>query len=115
MTIREPIDMLPTLKISPQEDDENAVKFEKDMQVTIMSIADVKTAFKDKMVLVVQDIKAKKDELRYSVFLNARSNNALIKAFGKNDENWVGKICNLKLELSPKPFTNKMIVFHPVK
>lgn len=109
MTTREKNELFPTLKVNPDEDDDNAVAFTKKMQIEIVSLKDVDTKFGKKLSAVVNH-----DGKKYSVFINSTSKNNLIDGFGTNDNMWIGKICNLELE-KDKTYNKQMIVFHPIK
>jgi len=104
---REKSEIYPTLKVTIEKGDENARLF-KDMQVVLESVKDINTKHGEKVVATVLA-----GEERLQVFVNQTSMNALIDAFGDNDENWTGKIINLKKK-KDKKYSQEMIVFEPV-
>lgn len=106
--IREKKLLIPTLKVRADPDNENDVPFT-EMQVSLKEIADIDTIHGVRTKALVM-----KDDITYSVFVNPTSINNIIDAFGENDEVWIGKLFDLKLEVS-KHFKTDMIVFHPVK
>lgn len=106
---RQKQEILPTLSVNPETESETVVKFpEKGMQITILGVKDIQTTYGSKTVVSVSA-----GEEKYNVFLNATSQNQLIDKFGNDDADWIGKICNLKLEKDAK-YKKKMIVFSPV-
>lgn len=109
--IREKQELIPTLKVKVEEDDDTSVELKKKKQVSIVEIKDIETKYKTKTIAVVQD----SDGNKYQVFLNSRSLNNLIDAFGKDDTLWKGRLCDLVVENAPAPYEKqKMIVFKPV-
>ena len=107
MATRKKQEIFQTMKISPKDDDENAISFE-DCQITLIDFADIETKFGLKTVATVE-----KDGDKYNVFLNQTSLNNLIEAFGEDDALWLNKVCDLKKEIDGK-YKNEMIVFYPV-
>ena len=85
---------------------DNDVVF-KEMEATIVSLTDVKTTFGDKVIATLNNGKAD-----FNVFLNNYSMEKLIKAYGKDDEKFIGKVVKLSLE-TDKNFGKKMIVLNP--
>ena len=98
----------PTLKISVSKGDELAVLF-KDCRVTLQEIKQIPTTYGLKDVATV----TLKDEL-YDVFMNKLSINNLIDFYGDNDDDWKGKVYELKKEVDKK-YKKEMIVFYPQK
>lgn len=78
----------------------------KDAEIT--EVKDVKTKFSDneRVVISFQDVK---DDVKFAVFVNQKSLNNLIDAFGEDDKKWIGEHCKLSLETDEK-FGKKMIV-----
>lgn len=112
MTKREKIELHPTVKAKPVEEDENAIQLKEEMQITIREIKDITTANGNKVIAKVEDEKEKV----YSVFMNRTSINKLIESFGDDDSLWIGKMCKLTIEQCPEPFQKqKMILFNPIQ
>lgn len=109
MAKRQKSEIYPTLKVNPKPTDENAVKFDAEMQVTIKKVVDAETKYGDKLIAHVEA----NDGKMYSVFVNATSKNKLIDAFGDDDDKWIGKLCDLRKEDS-KGFDNEQITFYPI-
>lgn len=112
MTQREKQELIPTLKVNVDKDDDLSVALTEEMQVSILEVKDINTKHGLKTIAIVENNDGKK----LQVFLNSTSLNSLIDAFGNDDKNFIGSICNLKVENAPEPYEKtKMIVFHPVK
>jgi hypothetical protein len=110
MTIREKVELLRTIKPSEDKDNpENTFVLTKELQVTIENIKDVPTKHGSKILLTVSE-----GENRYNLFVNIYTQNNLIEAYGKDDENWKGKIVNLKVE-KDSHYKKEMVVAHPIK
>lgn len=110
MVNREPVEICPTMKISPDEDKELDIAF-KECKVKIVSVKDVpKTEFGAKVLAILTDVK---DNSKFSIFLNNESIKNMSEAWGSNDDNWKGKIADLKKE-KDKKYKKEMIVVHPV-
>ena len=111
MSNREKTQIFPTLKVNMKKGDENTIKFDvsKHKQIEIQEITDVDTKHGKKIVLTCL-----LNEKQINVFINGTSKNLLIDAFGNDDDNWKGKLCNLTLERDSH-FDTEMIVFNPVK
>lgn len=108
---REKQELIPTLKVKVDENDDLSVELKKKMQVSIVEIKDIETRYKTKTIAIVQDA----DGNKYQVFLNTKSLNNLIDAFGDEDSTWKGRLCDLVVESAPAPYEKqKMIVFKPV-
>jgi hypothetical protein len=109
MTERTKSELLPTLKVSSVEDDENAIQLKDKTQIEILSLKDVATKNGQKTIAVVE-----MNGEKVQVFVNATSMNNLIDAFGNDDKYFIGKMCDLEIEKAPSPFNKQsMIVFHP--
>lgn len=107
MTKREVAELLPTMKVRADENNELDIAFE-EMQVVITSLKDIETSFGKKLVASVEA-----NEKAFNLFVNATSQQLLIEAFGDDDEQWKGKFVDLKLEKNEK-FKNNMIIMYPV-
>lgn len=107
MTIREPKKILPTMKVDAKgESDLSFVE----CQAEITSVHDVETKkFGKKTVMSLKN----DEQGEFCIFLNNYSNEQIVKAFGNDDVNWIGKLVDLKLE-KDKQFDNEMIVTYPV-
>ena len=101
-------EILPTLKVKVDKDDDRAIAFKKRMEVILLEVRDINTKHGDKTIATVEAGNEK-----FNVFVNSTSLNKLIDAFGDNDDLWKGKICNLDKDIDPH-FKNEMIVFDPV-
>lgn len=108
MTIREPKQLLPTMKLDPT--DENDLEF-KECEATILDIRDIKTSYGDKVVMSLQN---NDDETKFEVFVNNSSITELGKGFGKDDTAWKGKSVKITKDRN-KRFKKDMIVLIPVK
>lgn len=106
--------LLPTLKINVKRSDLNAIAFgdKYAVQYEIIGIKNnVETKFGTKQVL---ELSRSSDGFRLCCFINDKSLNNLIEAFGEEDADWVGKLVNLSKEQS-EGFDNEMIVVTPVE
>ena len=108
MAIRKKIELIASLKAEDYKVGDYAVK-----SATIKSVQDVKTRFdeegKPSTTLTFTDSEGKEG----SVFVNMRSNNNLIDAWGENDSVWTGKMINVICEKDPT-FSKKMLVIEPI-
>lgn len=108
MAIRNPVEMLPTMKIDADKKNDLDMPF-KECQASIVDIRDVETKkFGTKTVLTLEN------DAKFNIFLNNYSMEKLCNAFGNDDEAWKGKIVDLKKEKDTQ-FNNDMIVTYPVK
>jgi hypothetical protein len=98
----------PTLKVTKSKDTD--IIFEKPFQADIRSVKEINTDYGKKLLINLQNVK----NLLFSVFLNAKSKNLLIEAFGKETEDWKGHLVDLKKETDEK-YKKEMIVLYPVK
>lgn len=104
---RQKKELFPTLKVDAKSENELDVQFSEEHEQSvyeIMRVADVPTKFNDKIVITLKD-----GDTNYNVFVNAKSNNNLIDAFGKDDKRWIGQFVKLSLE-KDKKFNKHMIV-----
>ena len=109
MAIREPNEMLPTMKVEADKNSELDIAFS-ECQAEIVEVKDVSTKlYGTKTIAILKNDKLKK----FNVFLNNYSIELLVKKFGNNDDNWKGKLVNLKME-KDKVFNKNMIVLKPV-
>jgi hypothetical protein len=108
MAIRNPVEMLPTMKIDADKKNELDLAF-KECQAVIVDIRDVETKkFGTKTVMTLESESGK-----FNIFLNNYSIEKLCEKFGNDDVNWKGKLVDLKKE-KDKQFNNDMIVTFPV-
>ena len=110
MTLFKKREILPTLKITVENSDENGVVFDKDMQVKINGDIQQTTKYGEKTILTIEDSSGKK----YNLFLNTKSINNLLEAFGEDSENWKGKLANLRKE-KDSYYNKDSIVVYGVK
>jgi hypothetical protein len=109
MAIRNPVEMLPTMKIDADKKNELDLAFS-ECQATILEIRDVETKkFGTKTIMTLDS----DEKGKFNIFLNNYSIEKLCEAFGNDDVNWKGKLVNLKKE-KDKQFNNDMIVTFPV-
>lgn len=102
-------ELYPTLKIEESaKDDDLSIQFTEEHEkivFEIISVTDRPTKFGDKVILgLQQDV-----DNKFSIFLNAESQNFLIDEFGENDEKWKGKMVKLKKDHN-KQFKQDMIL-----
>ena len=106
MTIREPKEILPTMKITP--DGELDLKFEK-CEAVIKKISDIETKkFGEKTIITLENEKLK----RFNIFANNYTIENLCKKFGNDDEKWINQKVKLELQ-KEKQYNNEMIVLVP--
>jgi len=109
MAIRNPVEMLPTMKIDADKKNELDLAFS-ECQATILEIRDVETKkFGTKTVMTLDS----DEKGKFNIFLNNYSIEKLCEAFGNDDVNWKGKLVNLKKE-KDKQFSKDMIDTFPV-
>ena len=108
MVIREPKEILPTMKVNPKSDDDLAFK---ECQVQIIGTKDIRTKYGERIALILHETEK---DFKFEVFLNERSLREIVSTFGKDDEAWKGKLVSLTSERDPK-FNKEMIVVQPVK
>ena len=101
--------LFPTMKADGSDEKENELAF-RELQADIISLNDIKTTYGEKTIIVLNN----SDLNDFQLFVNNKSMENLIEAFGKEDSEWIGKIVNLKLE-KDKKFNKNMIVLYPVK
>lgn len=109
MVKREVKELLPTMKIKADENEELDMPF-KECQAEVIFIEDIETknfGTKTKMTL-------EHDNDKFQVFINNASMGKLIEAYGDDDVAWVGKPVNLTKEVDSK-YKTEMIVINPVK
>lgn len=110
MAIRNPVEMLPTMKIDADKKNELDLAFT-ECQAQIVDIRDVETKkFGTKTVMTLKTVDG---EQKFNIFLNNYSIEMLCEKFGNDDVNWKGKLVDLKKE-KDKQFNNDMIVTFPV-
>lgn len=108
MTIRNPIEVLPTMKIDCKEASELEIPFRK-MQAKITDIKDIETKkFGTKTVVILEG-----EEEKFNVFLNNYSLEKLSEAWGNDDKNWKNRFVDLSQE-KDKKYNKEMIVLNPV-
>lgn len=108
---REKQELIPTLKIRVEDDEELSEALTEEMQVSILEVKDIETKHGKKTLAVVEA-----ENKKYQLFLNSASISNLIDSFGNDDANWIGKICNLRVENAPAPYNKqKMIVVYPLE
>lgn len=108
MTIRNPVEVLQTMKIDCKEASDLELPF-KEMQAEIVEIKDIETkAYGTKTVVILEN-----GELKFNVFLNNYSLEKLNEAWGNNDKDWKNKFVNLSKE-KDKKYNKDMIVLNPV-
>jgi len=100
-------ELTPTLKVKAERPTD--IAFKKPFQASIKEVKEVETSFGKKLLMGLSG-----NETEFSVFLNAKSKNMLIDAYGSNTENWKGKLVDLKKETDEK-FKKEMIVCYPIK
>lgn len=109
MAIRNPVEMLPTMKIDADKKNELELAFA-ECQASITDIRDVETKKFGTKTVITLDSNAKG---KFNIFLNNYSIEKLCEKFGNDDVNWKGKLVDLKKE-KDKQFNNDMIVTFPV-
>ena len=102
-------ELTPTLKVKAERPTD--IAFTKPFQAVIRNCKSIMTAYGEKVLV---NLEREDKKLLFSVFLNAKSKNMLIDAFGNITENWSGKYVELKKERDEK-FKKEMIVLYPVK
>lgn len=107
MTKRQITELLPTMKVKADSNEELEICFE-EIEVELISFVDVETAFGNKIIATLSN-----DEKRFNIFVNSTSINKLIEAFGEDDDGWLGKHVNLTLEENKK-FKTNMIILNPI-
>ncbi len=95
------------MKIETKNDDDLAFQ---EVRATIVQVIDVETRFGDKVVANLNS-----EELGdFSVFVNNFSMEKLIKAYGNDDKNFIGKVVQLEKQ-TDDTFNKEMIVLNPVE
>lgn len=108
MTIRNPVEVLPTMKIDCKEASDLEIPF-KEMQAEITEIKDIETkTYGIKTVVILEG-----EEQKFNVFLNNYSLEKLNEAWGNNDKDWKNKFVNLTKD-KDKKYNKEMIVLNPV-
>lgn len=108
MAKRKPIEMLPTMKVDADNNEELDLKF-KACQGEIVNVFDVDTKHGQKTIATLISKK-----LSFNVFINNPSMINLCEVLGDDDVKWLGQKVELKLEKDEK-YDQDMIVIHPVK
>ncbi len=103
----EKTELTPTLKINATRPTD--IKFKKGLQASIRDVREIETTFGKKLLMGLDN-----NGVFMNIFLNAKTKNNLIDAFGTNTDNWTGNLLDLKKEIDEK-FNKEMIVGYPLK
>lgn len=106
MTTREKRGMENTLKANSYKVGDTAIK-----TGIIKSVQDIETRFGVKTTLSFEN---QEDDEIYSIFLNAKSQNSLIEAYGTDDVKWKGKHISVIAE-KDETYDKVMLVVVPIK
>lgn len=109
MTIRNPVEMLPTMKVNEKKLKDGDI-LASECEVVLLDVKDVET---DSYGLKIVGIVENEQFGKFQIFLNNFSIEKLVEAFGDEDNNWKGKRISLKVEEDPQ-FKNEMIVTYPI-